>query len=82
MQDWKLGKALIELIDEAIEILVVLTLIGLKNTILGILKTRIFVINYLDAYYCNLLLTLCRRKLRQVQRNSNSPESMLMTTHA
>ena len=53
MQDWKLGKALIELIDEAIEILVVLTLIGLENTILGILKTRIFVINYLDAYYCS-----------------------------
>ena len=53
MQDWKLGKALIELIDEAIEILVVLTLIGLKNTILGILKTRIFVINHLDAYYCS-----------------------------
>ena len=49
------GKALIGLIDEATEILVVLTLIGLKNTILGILKTRIFVTNYLDAYYCSWL---------------------------
>ena len=45
-------KALMKLMDEAIEILVVLALIGLKNPIFVILKTRIFAINYLGAYCC------------------------------
>ena len=47
------GKSLMKLMDEAIEILVVLALIGLKNPTFVILKTRIFVINYLGPYCCS-----------------------------
>ena len=47
------GKALMKLMDEAIEILVVLALKKPKNPIFVLLKTRIFVINYLGAYYCS-----------------------------
>ena len=49
------GKSLMKLMDEVIEILVLLALIGLKNPIFVILKTRIFVINYLGPYYCSWL---------------------------
>ena len=42
-----------KLMDEAIEILVVLALKKPKNPIFVLLKTRIFVINYLGAYYCS-----------------------------
>ena len=47
------GKALMKLMDEAIEILVVLALKGPKNPIFVLLKTRIFVIYYLGVYYCS-----------------------------